>query len=53
LKSVVEAEQMPPASAPVGSVLPSMIAPPDLYPVRVLTSPIARQKSKTAPGATT
>src|SRR5450759_1342351 len=44
---------MPPASAPVGDVLPSMIAPPDVYPVRVLTSPIACQKSKIAPGGTT
>jgi hypothetical protein len=29
LNSVVEHEQMPPASAPWGSVLPSMIAPPE------------------------
>ena len=53
MNRVVEHEQIPPASAPVGSDLPLMIAPPGRYPVAALTTPIACQKSNTAPGATT
>ena len=53
LNNVVDAAQIPPASALPSTLWPPTIAPPSRYPVRKLTSPRARQKSKVSPGRTT